>query len=342
MPRFKNHEVWVECAGEPLEEFDVRLSGNMVSCWIPSQTGGVIRVRWKDYSDPWRISSKLFFFVDGVNVETMAVRAGHDRPDYDMIGIQTDAQTIRPLVFSEITWTDESTVKGVRPSTSDIGSIAVEIWQVKMIKRSGRHWSPQIPDVLNEASNENEEGTKAGRHRIGLSAETIKIDPRELSTAKPFDKRNPGPYIKFRFNYRPEDFLRAQGIIPPPPRIQYQTGSTGQKTIRAPEPSQDIPPQPRKCTRKRPAPKCRVKSEEDVKSTVLNTDSEDDSDSKELIRRLEYWQKELEEAQRRLAEVIDEMKGAEKASCRKKIKREPEAGVVVKREAGADANLICD
>lgn len=33
----------------------------------------------------------------------------------------------------------------------------------------------------------------------------------------PYDPNDPGPYVTFRFQYRPRDFLQAQGILPPPP-----------------------------------------------------------------------------------------------------------------------------
>ncbi|KAH8113114.1 hypothetical protein DFH11DRAFT_1545232 [Phellopilus nigrolimitatus] len=371
MPRFESYEAWVECDGKRLEEYDVQISDKTVSCWIPSEIGKTFRVGWKGHSDSRERRSSLWFFVDGVVIKKVTPHLKSDRTSScDMSGIRIDESTIQPLVFSQITWTeDESTADGERPSTSDIGTIAVEVLHVKVLQEIDKYWALKtVPSVINKPLNEKE--VKAGTHRAGLSAKTIKVESTGSVFTVPLDKNNPGPYVKFKFNYRPEDFLRARGIIPPQSSyVQGRTGPIKHETSSVPNQSDSISTK-QAGTQKRPAPNYEIKLYGDPELTVLHSDSEADSDLDELVRRLEYWQKQqaeiqkqqsvlmstknvkvkllqywqkqFEDAQKQQAEILEEMKSSGKASSRKRIKREPEAEVTVKREAGAAANDVID
>lgn len=44
MPTLKNHEVWIETDGQRYEEYDIKVEGDVVICYIASQAGKVCRL----------------------------------------------------------------------------------------------------------------------------------------------------------------------------------------------------------------------------------------------------------------------------------------------------------
>ena len=90
-------QAWVECDGKLLPEYDVSVSGNKVTCWLPSQPGRNFTINWCDTGSG--IDSQSFIELDGIVLPGKYIY-GHGQAR--RTGVRTGDHTEKPFVFNKI------------------------------------------------------------------------------------------------------------------------------------------------------------------------------------------------------------------------------------------------
>ncbi|KAI5122996.1 hypothetical protein M0805_007618 [Coniferiporia weirii] len=262
MPRLKNHEVWIESDGERYEEYETKVEGDVVTCYIASQIDKLFEIKWADHNVPILISSAIYFDVDGVRLDG---QANFDIPKHKTItsrGYRSDSTSFLPYKFSHVALTDDDAA--FAPS-NDMGTICVNVHRVVI----GEPTNPTfltLPDGFQKPLSER--AKKMGSHRIGFGeVEKAAAPPRHR---KIFPYQNEvGPYVSFRFLYRPKDVLQALEIIPATLATNKRPATT------SPVPGSSNPETERNRKRKRRSPNSKADQEIDL--------SDDDEEERELL-----------------------------------------------------------
>jgi hypothetical protein len=90
-------EAWIECDAKLLPEYDVSVSGNKVTCWVPSQPGRDFTINWCDSGSG--IDSQSFIELDGIVLPGKYIY-GHGQAKRS--GVRTGDQTEKPFAFKQI------------------------------------------------------------------------------------------------------------------------------------------------------------------------------------------------------------------------------------------------
>ncbi|KAI5122997.1 hypothetical protein M0805_007619 [Coniferiporia weirii] len=210
MPRLKNHEVWIESDGERYVEYETKVEGDVVTCYIASQIDKLFQIKWADRNVPILVSSAVWFDVDGVRLDGQANLDGSKRQTITSRGYRSDSTSFLPYKFSHIALTDDDAA--FAPS-NNMGTIRVNVYRV-VIGEPADAVFLTLPDGFQKPLSERTK--KMGSHRIGFgNVEKVTVPQRYRRTI-PY-QNEVGPYVSFKFLYRPKDVLQALEIIPATP-----------------------------------------------------------------------------------------------------------------------------
>ncbi|KAI0262254.1 hypothetical protein BC834DRAFT_972247 [Gloeopeniophorella convolvens] len=205
-------QVSIICEGRELPLYDVtEQSDAVISACIPSKEGKRFKVLLRNSLTDHEMSCRLF--MDGQRADKKHVRGNSQD---ESRGVRTSPSTIAPYQFKKLEVFDPDSVPDTIDSaaTSSPGLIEIKCLRATAVLKR--------PDLVPYAVGAlktgpvSERSKKAGWHCVGLDTKSqIRVAPYHTpgSSTKLDSERN--PYVTFWISYKPEELLRAQGMIPP-------------------------------------------------------------------------------------------------------------------------------
>ncbi|KAM5537627.1 hypothetical protein V8D89_008705 [Ganoderma adspersum] len=203
------YEVWIaDSQKERLPEYDIKLDGEdgeTIVCYIPSESGKVFQVRWRDHNRPHANHTTMKVYLDGHIAGKTHCPPGSSGK---RLGIRTaSADTYQPYQFSDLQTTDDD---GAVWAAEKLGSIELHVVYVHPHAQTAAF----RPARFAGTAPVHERSKKAGAHCVALGkAVRMAKGPHTRVKSTPLD-RKAGPAAKFVFRYRPVAILQAQGIMP--------------------------------------------------------------------------------------------------------------------------------
>ncbi|EJD02418.1 uncharacterized protein FOMMEDRAFT_157629 [Fomitiporia mediterranea MF3/22] len=200
MPSHMKFQAWIKGSGGLLPEYRVNIEGNKVTCFIPSIGGTPFSVHWRDEGS--EMFTAGYILVDGVASPGRFLNGlGETHRD----GIRSGNQSEIPYMFANI----PSTAPFPKPEDNH-GIIELKI----MLANRGEGRSPNDPDRLTS----HREDQLA---RLGPEYDVVARAPERMCAPQfpktwagtPHGGGPPRSYVKFRFVYRPVEWLMKHGII---------------------------------------------------------------------------------------------------------------------------------
>ncbi|KAH9933752.1 uncharacterized protein B0H18DRAFT_981869 [Fomitopsis serialis] len=191
---------------EVLDEHNVHIEGNVVDCYVASDSGKVFEVLCNNHSSE-HIS--VWTAVDGQQFpRAMAMKAGNmDRK----MTCEDGKNGTRSLMFSNIPITDDDDAAREMSCGSELGTIQVKI--VRSIFKKKTSWTAPTVAKAQNLEPIHETAKKGGLHCVSFGATMPVKKPRnKLLRVSRIDDWQ-APYITFNFRYRPRAILQAHGII---------------------------------------------------------------------------------------------------------------------------------
>ncbi|KAF9647572.1 hypothetical protein BDM02DRAFT_3187905 [Thelephora ganbajun] len=256
--------AWVECDGKLLPEYDVSVSGNKVTCWVPSQPGRNFTINWCDAGSG--IDSQSFIELDGIVLPGKYIY-GHGQAR--RTGVRTGDQTEKPFVFNRIDRNiDDIPLVG---KESSIGSIVLKIKLVRRIAGRVANSPLLVPQQVRGKR-------RTGDDCIGYGAER-QVASQHKATWKtlPWDLSNPHSFVTFVFRYRSVEWLTSEGIIPTPDAPVIPTPAQTPAIPPTPELSNASTPANTTSTVPTPSDRGRKRARREVSVSNANENSEPDT-----------------------------------------------------------------
>ncbi|KAJ3740620.1 hypothetical protein DFH05DRAFT_1581901 [Lentinula detonsa] len=196
---FQDISAWIEVDGSELSIFDIKQTGNEVTCWIPSESEKKFSVKLS--TGKRAISMVGDIFMDGKCLSGKTMKAGEPQT-FTSSGVLTTATSERPFVFSKLELTDDD--EYLNMATAGLGDVKLVISHATFgVTRDHKRY--KNCDTIGKV---HEKSKKATGHRVGLGAEKPVVYTKSISV------RRHAALVKFVFRYRPIDMLRANGIAP--------------------------------------------------------------------------------------------------------------------------------
>ncbi|OSC99728.1 hypothetical protein PYCCODRAFT_1372578 [Trametes coccinea BRFM310] len=279
--------------GKELTMYDVKQEdGKTVSCWIPSEKDKAFTVHYGDMLSKAVMTVQTC--IDGQLARSAAYvskREGSCEGQYDR------DNRCRPFIFSPLVVTDDETAASPKQKLdAGFGTIQVKMIRVKQFIRSGGTSRLSLDDI--GVGPVHETSKKAGVHTVSLG------EPMERSSAQPvayYDAigREKHPFATFIFRYRPLELLKANGIVPRPPKATKKRPLESQSELESGS-----------------ATSARKKQREDVDDEKVKAEPASDVEDEEADD-LTFLEEQLEMMQRR----VEEKRAARRAKVI--VKREP-------------------
>ncbi|KAH9935640.1 uncharacterized protein B0H18DRAFT_976636 [Fomitopsis serialis] len=207
--RHRECEIRITCDGQELDEYDVQVNGNVVECYVLSESGKVFEIMCSNTSST-QISTSTA--VDGrVFPRRKALRAG--RKD-ETLNYVVDVDNMKPLMFSDISITvtdDDNASKEPSSSANNLGLIQISV--VRSTLHRTVPWTPLRNAEVQNFGAFHERTKKVGVHCVSLGARTSIPEPQTTLRQVVHIDDLSAPYIVFKFQYRPRALLQAQGIV---------------------------------------------------------------------------------------------------------------------------------
>ncbi|KAF9065767.1 hypothetical protein BDP27DRAFT_1297974 [Rhodocollybia butyracea] len=210
------YSAWLVVDGARLETHSTVAYHNRITTsavgWVSSEAGKKFSVLW--HNAVRDIALEAVVSIDGIECNRHIMLDAFEFPDKaDTVRVsytRTSEYTRRDFLFSVVQVTDDdeylSTV-----DHSKFGTITLDLWrlQVKRVARQTLVHEHQYrlpePQVVHERSK------MGGRHHVKFGEEYQSPLPTvDMVDARRMDR---DPYVSFTFKYRPQDMLRAQGVI---------------------------------------------------------------------------------------------------------------------------------
>ncbi|KAI0780949.1 hypothetical protein BD413DRAFT_660032 [Trametes elegans] len=198
----RGFSAWITSDNMELVEFEPRTDekANKVICWIAGPIGKPFVVHWRDHGS--NVDSASYIYFDGFKVSGQFLY-GHG--EELRRGVRVGPQEERPFVFSRIEQ-DDAIGYDAQASNKNVGSITLEIKQIKRVEVYGPNKVREPPKVIRGHRQEGDVCVRYGETRpTATQKPTWKI--------RPHDPDAPGPFVTFMFRYRSKDWLMEQGII---------------------------------------------------------------------------------------------------------------------------------
>ncbi|KAJ3576872.1 hypothetical protein NP233_g103 [Leucocoprinus birnbaumii] len=205
---------WVTIDGTAVDIYDVQQSGNLTTCWIPSEAGKKFAVNW--YNSTRDIPLKASLFIDGVHCDTHIMLDARNYPDKpNGVGVsyaRTSEYTRRDFVFAPIQVSDDDDLLDSIDDSRDLGVIKLQLWRIQVQQVSTRVQKHEKRRTL-EAQVVHERSKKAGSHHVQFGQEYASPAPViDAVQAREIDAK---PYLIFEFKYRPLSYLLIAHEIAP-------------------------------------------------------------------------------------------------------------------------------
>jgi len=246
--------AWVTIEGNAADVYDVQRSGNLTTCWLPSEAGKKFAINW--YNSKREIPLKAVVYIDGVLCDTHIMLDAHNFPEKPSgVGVsyaRTSEYTRRDFMFAPIQVTDDDNLLD-RMGAQDLGVIKLHLWRIKVVRVTTRVQEHESGRQTLEAQLVHERSKKAGSHHVQFGQEYASRAPViDAVQAKEIDTK---PFLTFEFKYRPLSLLIANDIAPkilhtlsptPAPEPPSDTESQNFRTV----PSREAPTSPRQAKRR--------------------------------------------------------------------------------------------
>ncbi|KAI0672342.1 hypothetical protein C8Q78DRAFT_1026488 [Trametes maxima] len=196
------------CDGAELEVYNVKNEGpQIISCWVASEEGKKFSVSWGDKSAA--ICFNVMIRMDG----RVVMRKGHEKASSGTCdGMYVEPGMERPFVFSRLVLTDDESAISTR-TYEDLGTIRLTMTRVQRYKLLDIDAPSAAP--VPEIGPMHEKSKKAGVHAVSFGD----VESRRFRTlVKTPIGTEKEPFATFIFRYRPIELLRANGIVPLPPK----------------------------------------------------------------------------------------------------------------------------
>ncbi|KAF5314231.1 hypothetical protein D9758_018299 [Tetrapyrgos nigripes] len=185
--KLPDFDAWVTADDVPLAEYKITMAEKKVSCWIPSEVGKVKRPLMRNFASYMYLDGQLEY------ARAVIIDANGTSEIYNLSGLLVSETSERPFVFQSAESTDDDAYLAHEANLGEIKVIIKEVIIGAAIPVPKPTFVPQAK--IHE--------------RLG-AVETIPIqDYFALEVV-----RDIGTYV---FRYRPIDFLRANGVVPPLP-----------------------------------------------------------------------------------------------------------------------------
>ncbi|KAJ3732418.1 hypothetical protein DFJ43DRAFT_308965 [Lentinula guzmanii] len=209
---FQDFSAWIEVDGSELPIFDIKQTGNEVTCWIPSESEKNFSVKLS--TGKRAISMVGDIFMDGKHLDGRAMHAGEPQT-FTSSGVLTTATSERPFVFSKLELTDDD--EYLNMATAGLGDVKLVISHATFGVTTHDHNRYKNCDTIGKI---HEKSKKATGHRVGLGASKPVVYTKLISAQRH------AVVVNFVFRYRPIDMLRANGIAPPEERKKRTASSS--------------------------------------------------------------------------------------------------------------------
>jgi len=183
--------AWITVDSTELTQYNIEVSGNKATCWIPSETGKKFTLNWRDSDRACQLAG--YVYIDGVPCGGNTVPPGLPGCPVTVrkSSIPTSTMSEKPFMFSRLELTDDdSLLDGV---TSQLGEISIEIWRVAVVS-----FMPAHGIYFPEAQKVHEKSKKALAHRVELGDEVFAPQTQFSKVAK----TDYAPLATFTFKYR--------------------------------------------------------------------------------------------------------------------------------------------
>ncbi|KIJ54696.1 hypothetical protein M422DRAFT_63961 [Sphaerobolus stellatus SS14] len=233
--------AWISVDGEELPQYSVKVEEDpgsvprvsksyTVSCWIPSKVGKefLVNIDYSDSTTQRKTDVTADLKVDNHSVGGHVYKILWNRfPEIIKGYIESDGETVRPLVFTALNLTDEE-VGDNSVNLNALGTIQLTMKRVEFLDWTEPNFgSTSTPKGLSSTSRVHEKTKKAGCHRVTLGEARKLPQPQKFCKTRNIDD---GPFLTFIFYYRSTDILRAQEIIPPLAAPQEDSLALGGKS----------------------------------------------------------------------------------------------------------------
>ncbi|THU78511.1 hypothetical protein K435DRAFT_786228 [Dendrothele bispora CBS 962.96] len=216
--------AWITVDNLPLQEYDPKIKGSEIACWIPSEAG-------KNFTVKWMIKEHICVitdvYLDGKGTGGRILRAGFGGTDHEdsKSGIYTSPTSQKLFLFSRLDLTDDDAY---------LDTNHTQIGEIKVVFHEGVVDSDATfgPCVFQEPEKVHEQSKKAISHQVGLGTE--EQTPRQKFSCC----RRLRPLATMIFRYRPIDILQANGLAPPAPESPAEP-QVGEKRPAPPEDALD-------------------------------------------------------------------------------------------------------
>ncbi|EJD50725.1 hypothetical protein AURDEDRAFT_182121 [Auricularia subglabra TFB-10046 SS5] len=258
MLTYRGFEAWVECDGEPLRSYDAWCEGRVIGATVASEAGKAFGIHWRDLEGG--VESFGIVTIDGTIVGGRGLNGTPGRVVAKTAWRPRDAAPDVPerqLVFAPLITTDDENVL-MAPSAAHIDKVGTIELKVDLVRygprQRERHGqnpygngggggadNPFAVRVVHETSK------KMGGHQVSLGeALPMRGGSKHALPPKrkrlPYDDRDQGPHVVFRFSYAPRDILMAQGVIPRPVPLKIEAApSLPSSQSQQPPPQQPQP-----------------------------------------------------------------------------------------------------
>ncbi|KAG8709684.1 hypothetical protein FRC09_000523 [Ceratobasidium sp. 395] len=199
--------------GDQLPEYQTkRTDENTIECWIPSTEGKNFEIGSKAPSNEHPgLSVRCKPQLDGVSFQNLVRLSANIGEPFKCRGQTTSTSSIRLFSFGKRLLTDKEDIAPSKGSPQkDLNTIRVtfEWGEAGIVQPQTNFWVPKENGPIHEKVAKKGHSGSAG---LG-SASSLQYSPTVVSFFEPARDIQP---VVFVFRYAPEDWLQAQGIIPP-------------------------------------------------------------------------------------------------------------------------------
>ncbi|TFY64506.1 hypothetical protein EVJ58_g2557 [Rhodofomes roseus] len=204
--RHRDFEIRITCDGKALDEYNVQVKGNTIECYVASDAG---KIKSSNHSSQ---HLSAFITIDGRKFPRSATMKPQGKNKSFVWRDSVEGK--QPLMFSEISVTDDENVAREPSWAIDLGLVRMTVLRSKVLYE--RPWSPPPVTPMQNFGPIHETAKKGGMHCVSLGPRTVDPNPTQKALKICCIDNHSAPYITFEFRYRPRAILQAQGIIERP------------------------------------------------------------------------------------------------------------------------------
>ncbi|KAI0374883.1 hypothetical protein BV20DRAFT_934733 [Pilatotrama ljubarskyi] len=203
MIELRGFSAWITSDDLELIEFEPRIdqNNNTVTCWIAGPIGKTFIVHWRDHGS--QVDSASYIYVDGFKVSGQFL---YGYGEELRRGVRVGPKEERPFIFSRIQ-ADDDVGSGPTASGKNVGSIVLEIKQIRRTETFVLDNVPKLPTVIRGHRQEGDVCVRYGEvQSTAVRRPTWRIQS--------YDPNARGPFVTFIFRYRTQGQTHVSDAIP--------------------------------------------------------------------------------------------------------------------------------